>query len=364
LLPDRPQEGWDNSQKDCILTDCALVFDQGSPAFWQSNDQINEPQNAAKIVKTGARLHMSEAMSRREIEDILTSIRKLVSHDPAGSPAGAARPERGAPSLGKLVLTSALRVPEDTTEVGDSAALPDNDPILGAHDTALVWPSDEMLNEHASTPVTAPNRSPLHLSEPAPETSASLLSRITRSASSPPPASAPPVDPTEPESIAAGDAGNIDAAPQDFPAAIADVQDWLDDADIPVPFTEDPVAAMAPEVSLPDAILDSSDIALEETLARLEAVLSGQPEQAPEAASPVAPAPIIQDDPQSAPAETAAAPQPNADDTAMIDEAMLYQLVANIVRQELQGELGEKITRAIRKLVRAEVARELQLRNM
>ena len=48
----------------------------------------------------------------------------------------------------------------------------------------------------------------------------------------------------------------------------------------------------------------------------------------------------------------------------LIDEGMLYQLVAHIVRQELQGELGEKITRNIRKLVRAEVAREIQLRQL
>ncbi|MCH8466538.1 MAG: hypothetical protein LAT78_08225 [Roseinatronobacter sp.] len=84
------------------------------------------------------------------------------------------------------------------------------------------------------------------------------------------------------------------------------------------------------------------DRALEATLARLEAVLSGTA--------------------RASGAET-------VDDGAepledVIDEGMLYQLVAHIVRQELQGELGEKITRNIRKLVRAEVARELQLRQL
>ncbi|WP_147124283.1 hypothetical protein [Shimia ponticola] len=43
----------------------------------------------------------------------------------------------------------------------------------------------------------------------------------------------------------------------------------------------------------------------------------------------------------------------------VIDEAMLRDLVADIVRQELQGELGERITRNVRKLVRREINRAL-----
>lgn len=48
----------------------------------------------------------------------------------------------------------------------------------------------------------------------------------------------------------------------------------------------------------------------------------------------------------------------------VIDEAMLQEIVAQFVRQELQGELGEKITHNIRKLVRAELAREIRLREL
>lgn len=43
----------------------------------------------------------------------------------------------------------------------------------------------------------------------------------------------------------------------------------------------------------------------------------------------------------------------------MIDEAMLRDLVAEIVREELQGALGERITRNVRKLVRREIHRVL-----
>lgn len=48
-----------------------------------------------------------------------------------------------------------------------------------------------------------------------------------------------------------------------------------------------------------------------------------------------------------------------ADDHAMIDKDMLRDLVSDIVRQELQGALGERITRNVRKLVRREIHRAL-----
>ncbi|WP_299350706.1 hypothetical protein [uncultured Shimia sp.] len=47
------------------------------------------------------------------------------------------------------------------------------------------------------------------------------------------------------------------------------------------------------------------------------------------------------------------------DETLMLDEAMLRDLVSDIVRQELQGALGERITRNVRKLVRREIHRAL-----
>ena len=47
-------------------------------------------------------------------------------------------------------------------------------------------------------------------------------------------------------------------------------------------------------------------------------------------------------------------PQPPAPG---IDEARLREMVAEIVREELRGSLGQRLTGAVRKLVRAEVAR-------
>lgn len=48
-----------------------------------------------------------------------------------------------------------------------------------------------------------------------------------------------------------------------------------------------------------------------------------------------------------------------ASDETILDEESLRELVADIVRQELQGALGERITRNVRKLVRREIHRAL-----
>jgi hypothetical protein len=42
-------------------------------------------------------------------------------------------------------------------------------------------------------------------------------------------------------------------------------------------------------------------------------------------------------------------------DTTILDEDTLRRIVAEVVREELQGALGERITRNIRKLVRREI---------
>ena len=44
---------------------------------------------------------------------------------------------------------------------------------------------------------------------------------------------------------------------------------------------------------------------------------------------------------------------------ADIDDEALRELISHLVRAELQGELGEKITRNVRKLVRREIHRVL-----
>jgi hypothetical protein len=205
---------------------------------------------------------MTEAMSRHEIEDVLSSIRRLVSHEDRA----AQENSKSVPEVaGKLVLTSALRV--DAPETPQVMQEQSDTPFPHAEPADPVKPS-LATPAFAEAPVRAP-----------------LLKRIAQ----------------------AGQTASASAEPVAKEANAA------------------PDSAIAESVS---------DTVLEATLARLEEAL----------------------------AITPAEPERSTD--TVIDEDALTQIVAKIVRQELQGELGERITRNIRKLVRAEVARELQMRNL
>ncbi|WP_163846109.1 hypothetical protein [Pseudooceanicola aestuarii] len=56
--------------------------------------------------------------------------------------------------------------------------------------------------------------------------------------------------------------------------------------------------------------------------------------------------------------------QPAATALEALDEDMLRAIVSDIVREELQGPLGERITRNVRKLVRREIQRSLTAQNL
>lgn len=62
-------------------------------------------------------------------------------------------------------------------------------------------------------------------------------------------------------------------------------------------------------------------------------------------------------------AEEDAAEAPAAEE-APFDEAALRDLIRDLIREELQGSLGERITRNVRKLVRAEIARAMSMRDL
>lgn len=58
-----------------------------------------------------------------------------------------------------------------------------------------------------------------------------------------------------------------------------------------------------------------------------------------------------------------AEPAEPAEDDTILDEAALRALVAQIVREELHGQLGERVTQQVRKLVRTEIAKALEDRD-
>lgn len=82
-------------------------------------------------------------------------------------------------------------------------------------------------------------------------------------------------------------------------------------------------------------------------------------------------APFVADAPERAEDEAAhashlmrPAQEEDGSDVTILDEDMLRQIVTDMVRQELQGALGERITRNVRKLVRREIARALATREL
>ena len=54
----------------------------------------------------------------------------------------------------------------------------------------------------------------------------------------------------------------------------------------------------------------------------------------------------------------------DVDPEMSFDEAVLRELVRDLILKELQGHLGERITRNVRKLVRAEIARALAIHDV
>ncbi|MDF3413042.1 hypothetical protein HKX54_01110 [Sulfitobacter sp. M57] len=154
-----------------------------------------------------------------------------------------------------------------------------------------------------------------------------------------------------------------DAGDGDYAGSEAAAMQWEDDP-AASKAADEPVAA--PEA----AALEPADPELEaeeqgETLEVMEAQLEeffAKSETAKRTEEPASPAPET-----SATEETAAedTTPPEADSFAysaeeqLIDEEALRDLVSEIVRAELQGALGERITRNVRKLVRREIHRAL-----
>lgn len=98
-----------------------------------------------------------------------------------------------------------------------------------------------------------------------------------------------------------------------------------------------------------------------EARVELEEALQSEPEMSaseiPEPAMAASAADIDVD--HETPADTL-----TSDEAAVIDEEMLRDLISEIVRQELQGALGERITRNVRRLVRREIQRALSAHDL
>jgi hypothetical protein len=287
--------------------------------------------------------NMADSASPPDIEDVLSSIRRLVSHDGGRKAADEGASAEAEEPKSKLVLTPALRVESDgdvvdAPEIADAphVLLPDGEAAdLMSPDVPLAFTSARAAKDKAEGVEPA-----LVLEDP--------------------------VDlPDEAEAIGEQDQAETVAAEE---------QSTTDEAD---------VAEDAPDDNAP-----TSHETLTAKIAALEEVIGREPDQwEPEseglgenAGTDVDALPWEDhvDDPVAEDDVAVAAPDPeevaqdaevdeNADadldlsdmgDT-ILDEAMLRDLISTIVREELQGALGERITRNVRKLVRREIHRAI-----
>ena len=297
---------------------------------------------------------MSDPLKTSDIEDVLSSIRRLVSEEsrPRAQTLAPAGP-------GKLVLTPALRVSEpdiDQDEDRDlvgmiaqdaeqnaeqqdeavvSTADADGDDVVAEDDGAWQVPESLMLSEetalHDVEPDAPADEDAAVVPDAGEEAGVFVLS-----------------DAWQDQREAEGD--DVAGAEAD------DVLEWEDHVEPDTAATAEPEAATEADAR-PE--MDEQPTAL----------LPEEPGPAPDAPGP------IPEEQSAVPRQEAAemplhAAMPGEDDADMppfdllaedtlLDEDMLREMVAEIVREELQGALGERITRNVRKLVRREIHRAL-----
>lgn len=342
---------------------------------------------------------MSERLNSAEIEDVLSSIRRLVSEDlrpvPKVEPAPLREADEGP---GKLLLTPALRIMPAAVVVGAAEA--------DAEEEAMEAPPAAFHSVRAEA-----ESGRLVLMG---EVARSLDGATDEDVLSPAPASGMPAwfGEAEPEVVP-------EAAPVAAPEEVAEVVPAVDVAEgwqAAVDMVVEPVAEPAVPAALETEVdaLHWAARGMSEAEEAALAARAGESDPVPSAVEGAMAADEPADLPEwarmevEAPQESevvtgqqevdvVAGPQPAADpdwvDAAeaeirreleqeaeatvfsrfdaledgasepIYDEEMLRDLVRDIIREELQGALGERITRNVRKLVRAEIARALAVRD-
>ena len=304
---------------------------------------------------------MSDPMTNAEVEDVLSSIRRLVSDE---KPAEKTPEENAAPD--RLVLTPALRV-SDAEPAGS-----DSDQQAHGISEAETSSLSDFISEHLGD--TAREE---------PEQDADWVDEV---------------DGHQGEEVGAE---THEDAEQDHDGAELtdnwarfgdDVQDdvaqYQPDAPADFPVADDGQTAIQDDTPMPDvdepspSEKDHDDVGLSEKVAALEALVASrvdewEPDDPGTDAYAGTDAPAMEwedaETPETATFAHHASPasddveadeqtidtQVFASDEDVLDEDTLRDLVTDIVREELQGALGERITRNVRKLVRREIHRAL-----
>lgn len=260
---------------------------------------------------------MSDPVTNVEIEDVLASIRRLVSED--------SRPETPVQDMpGKLVLTPALRV-SDAAGSPEPAPAGRGGPAAPVMELGPQYVADDDYAEDAE--------------EPQPLESADLEARFADMAE----------DDQTAEVVTVG-------------AAAAPLDD--DVADPRAGAVSTPPEAVEWEDIEPDDDDAGTDWRDESDAAGYDAAAldTATEEYAGEGFDAEAYREETEDEADFEDFEDLA--EVDDDDAGILDEEALRELVADIVREELQGALGERITRNVRKLVRREIHRALTAQDL
>lgn len=250
---------------------------------------------------------MSDALTNSEIEDVLTSVRRLVADDARHAAAG--REEAGRPG-GRLILTQAQRIDATSTvEPGTAGS-----------------GTEERSGKDGPKAVAPISADPRVVSVPEPLTHTPL---------------------TQTPLTQEPDFRRLEATIAELEAAVS----------------------ASGSVFEPDGSETAPASNVTALYAKPSFLHSAPPDPATPRADAATTAPVP---PVATPDTTRAGTQDNeADDPdddelfeTVIDEATLRTLVAQIVREELQGQLGERITLQVRKLVRSEIAKVLDSRDL
>ena len=300
----------------------------------------------------------SESMTNLEIEDVLSSIRRLVSEDVTE------KTDAAPDTDGRFVLTPALRVSEDEeagqakpvaqpqTEISGEASpeAPDRDLDEDRGSDAADLGTSESENQILTWPAEpGSDDSPADAQQQAPDT---------------PPAASEPTELTLESRIA------------ELEEAVGRTrEEWEPDGSEPdagqmpkwhlYQVAENPESEPADTSESEDETskLESSPVFFRASAPKSDPYVLADAERDPADGDATAqenqPATTV---PQ--PAKTPdAGEHPGAEDE-YLDELALRTMVADIVREELRGRTGERITRNMRRMVRREIQRALALKDV
>lgn len=363
---------------------------------------------------------MSEPVSNAEVEDVLASIRRLVSEEKrpatsASKDAVAQEPigknsasQRDVDGSGKLVLTPSLRVmdgrspvavettadtPHSVQEQSSQENIAQEQPVQedeGVAGSAPATPpqaeiaadapdENEIAAENARTAaalVMGMAGARAHAADDTPDEAAETAPKTVTPPHKPDSAMETRQRPGGIEAEARVDPSSLSAKIAALEAVIGKRQDnWEPDG---VAASDDYSGTEPPTITWEDHVEDTTEDSAEptptfETAPTVEAAET--PSYEPEGDAPqveqghsdttvrhetVVEEALVQEAVAQEDEETAL----RLEEDAILDEETLRELVADIVRQELQGALGERITRNVRKLVRREIQRALTAQDL